>query len=143
MTGIIDARPSIDYLSVERVASASCMCIALCIYACQRMRPTCGCALTHATPETPLQRGASQLLQPAAACSLHVLMDVRASEIILSSVYHRIYTSFRTRNSVFSCSTDRTLSHPDRHPQNWLVTRWTTRVLFCLGKTCGLSSLKV
>lgn len=37
----------IDYLSMGRVTRVGRMCIALCIYACQRMRPTCGCALTH------------------------------------------------------------------------------------------------
>lgn len=52
ITGIIDdllAR-DIDYLSMGRVTRGiGCTCIALCIYACQRMRPTCGCALTHAS----------------------------------------------------------------------------------------------
>lgn len=52
MTGIIDGllARDIDYLSMGRVTrGVRCTCIALCIYACQRMRPTCGCALTHAS----------------------------------------------------------------------------------------------
>lgn len=39
--------PTVYRLSVARTCRlGSCMCI----YACQRMRPTCGCGLTHATP---------------------------------------------------------------------------------------------
>lgn len=43
---------AIDYLSMGRVTRVGCMCIALRTYACQRMRPTCGCALTRRRFET-------------------------------------------------------------------------------------------